>query len=147
MIWVMLSFPHHAQRPESRALRVGMPLGGIVREQESRGSRGYNTCHWRLLVVYFSIMTRSSMSRFVYGKRDPGRAVSKGLGILQEVVNLVPGHLGARLSMARAFYSTGQADLAHQTLRVRRLPGQRCMLPVHADGAYDGKCVRWWGVA
>lgn len=44
--------------------------------------------------------------------------VSKGLALLREVVGLVPGHLGARLLMARASYSTGQADLAHQTLQV-----------------------------
>lgn len=45
--------------------------------------------------------------------------VSKGLAVLRDVVRLVPGHLGARLLMARAFYSTGQADLAHQALQVR----------------------------
>ena len=45
-------------------------------------------------------------------------AVSKGLAVLRGVVDVVPGHLGARLSMARAFYSTGQADLAHQALQV-----------------------------
>lgn len=44
--------------------------------------------------------------------------VSKGLAVLRGVVDLVPGHLGARLSMARAFHSTGQADLAHQALQV-----------------------------
>lgn len=38
--------------------------------------------------------------------------------MLRGVVDLVPGHLGARLSMARAFYSTGQAELAHQALQV-----------------------------
>lgn len=46
--------------------------------------------------------------------------VSKGLAVLRDVVRLVPGHLGARLLMARAFYSTGQADLAHQALQVGR---------------------------
>lgn len=47
-------------------------------------------------------------------------SVSKGLAVLREVVLLVPGHLGARLSMARAFYCTGQADSAHQTLQARK---------------------------
>lgn len=46
--------------------------------------------------------------------------VSKGLALLRAVVDLVPGHLNARLSMARAFYSTGQAGLAHQTLQARQ---------------------------
>lgn len=44
--------------------------------------------------------------------------MSKGLAVLRRVVDLVPGHLGARLSMARAFYSTGQANLANQALQV-----------------------------
>lgn len=54
-------------------------------------------------------------------RRNYQRAVSKGLAVLRSVVDLVPGHLGARLSMARAFYSTGQAELAHQALQVSEL--------------------------
>lgn len=54
--------------------------------------------------------------------------------MLRDVVRLVPGHLGARLLMARAFYSTGQADMAHQALQVRKTlwqQHQKCvrMLP------------------
>lgn len=45
--------------------------------------------------------------------------VSKGLAVLREVVGLVPGHMSARLLIARAFYSTGQEDLAHEALQVR----------------------------
>ncbi|CAM9895733.1 unnamed protein product, partial [Ectocarpus sp. 12 AP-2014] len=51
------------------------------------------------------------------GRSQRSTPVSKGLALLREVVSLVPGHLGARLLMARASYSTGQADLAHQTLQ------------------------------
>ncbi|CAM9524427.1 unnamed protein product, partial [Choristocarpus tenellus] len=43
--------------------------------------------------------------------------VEKGLAMLQKVVRLVPGHLDARLSMARAYFATNQTDLAHQTLQ------------------------------
>ena len=38
--------------------------------------------------------------------------------MMRDVVRLVPGHTAARLAMARAFYSIGQSDLAHQTLQV-----------------------------
>ncbi|CAM9140679.1 unnamed protein product [Discosporangium mesarthrocarpum] len=43
--------------------------------------------------------------------------LDKGLDLLQRVVQLVPGHLDARLTMARAYFSTGQTDLAHHTLQ------------------------------
>lgn len=63
-------------------------------------------------IVCFFVLFCNDLIRFF--------EVSKGLAVLRDVVRLVPGHLGARLLMARAFYSTGQADLAHQALQVGR---------------------------
>ncbi|CAN0392522.1 unnamed protein product, partial [Pylaiella littoralis] len=57
------------------------------------------------------------VSTSVVGSSQGSSPVSKGLAVLRKVVGVVPGHLGARLLMARAFYSTGQEDLAHQTLQ------------------------------
>ncbi|CAM9202117.1 unnamed protein product [Laminaria digitata] len=59
----------------------------------------------------------STVSSTAAGRAQGSSPVSKGLAVLRGVVDLVPGHLGARLSMARAFHSTGQADLAHQALQ------------------------------
>lgn len=64
------------------------------------------------------VPTTARLRTLLHGSRHS--EVSKGLAVLRDVVRLVPGHLGARLLMARAFYSTDQADLAHQALQVRR---------------------------
>lgn len=66
--------------------------------------------------------------------------VSKGLAVLRKVVGVVPGHLGARLLMARAFYSTGQEDLAHQTLQVRGRNGPTTFPRLYQVCGQTGKC-------
>lgn len=86
-----------------------------------QGERGHKTFLPRLLYPVQEPFSSNHLFAFlsIFSVASIKIKVSKGLAVLREVVGLVPGHLGARLLMARAFYSTGQADLAHQALQVR----------------------------